>query len=113
VTRDELLSAFVDDVPANRACQQALRQGAEFVIWDEGIPASHLEPIYRRRERHTRRTGQPTTGLREAVDRLRDCGTEPIRLGQVTAKDPAYTFILFLAMDQPHVIGCTGVGNPI
>lgn len=109
MTRDELLSALVDDVPAHRACRQALLQGAEFVVWDDGIRASHLESIYRRRERHTRKTGQPTIGLREAVERLRDCGTELLRLGNVTVKDPPYAFMLFLALDQPRVIGCTGV----
>ncbi|WP_139131925.1 hypothetical protein [Micromonospora chersina] len=109
MTRDELLSALADDVPAHRACRQALLQGAEFVVWDEGIPASHLESIYRRRERHIRRTGQRTIGLREAVEQLRERRPELVRLGKVTVKDPPWAYMLFLALDRPHVIGCTGV----
>ncbi|WCN80909.1 hypothetical protein [Micromonospora sp. LH3U1] len=109
VTRNELLDALVDDVPAHRACRQALLQGAEFVVWDDGIPASRLEPIYRRRDRHAQRTGQRTIGLREAVEQLRECGNELVRLGKVTVQDPPCAFILFLAFDRPHVIGCTGV----
>lgn len=42
MTRDELLSALVDDVPVHRACRQALLQGAEFVVWDDGIRAPGL-----------------------------------------------------------------------
>ena len=111
MTRDELLGALVDDAPAHRACRQALLQGAEFVVWEDGIPASHLESIYRRRERHARATGRRMVGLRETVERLRECGPQLVRLGKVTVNDPPGAFMLFLALDRPHMIGCTEVGR--
>ncbi|MFG2165569.1 hypothetical protein [Micromonospora chersina] len=109
MTRDELLSALADDVPAHRACRQALLQGAEFVVWEDGIPASHLESIYRRRKRHAQITGRRTVALRETVERLRKCGPQLVRLGKVTVNEPPGAFMLFLAFDRPHVIGCTEV----
>lgn len=109
MTREDLLRALGHDDPAQRACHHALLDGAELVVWEDGVPASILERIYARRENHARSMGQPTIGLAEAVVRLRECGSDLVRLGKVTAKDRLSVFMLFIALDRPRVIACTGV----
>jgi hypothetical protein len=94
---------------AYQPCLQQVRRGVAFTIYDGILPASHYERIYRLRERHTHRIGQPSVGFRETVERLRELGDQPVRLGAVTVAHPLYHYQLFLSADLSTVVGCLGV----
>ncbi|MEW2318344.1 hypothetical protein [Streptomyces bauhiniae] len=86
----------------------ALLDGGTGVVWDGAAAPEQLARIYRRRLRRTRRTGQETAGLEDAVDRLA-AHRLPVRLGQVTSADGAWTYLLFLSQDARTLLACTGV----
>jgi hypothetical protein len=67
-----LLSA--GDGEAYASCLEHLHNGAELTVTDSPVPASNLELIYARRERHTHAKGIPTLGFAETVSRLRALG---------------------------------------
>ena len=111
MTREELIAALDGDIPAHRACREALDHGAEFGVHDGTIPASSLAPTYRRREAHMRRVGTTTIGFLDAVERLDNLGEAPVRLGFVRTLDASYFFQLFLAATAPRVVAALGVNQ--
>ncbi|MBT2389919.1 hypothetical protein J7E87_10900 [Streptomyces sp. ISL-1] len=93
---------------ASVAALAALRGGATYVVWDGTWPAEFHARTYARRLRHTRRKGIETLGLERAVQLLGQ-HDQPVRLGQVTAADRAWIFMLFLTEDGGALVACTGV----
>lgn len=102
----ERLLGCGDETPS--AALSALRAGASYVVWDGTTSAKSLATIYGRRLRHTRRRGIETSGLARAVQRL-DLYGRPVRLGQITASDRSWIFMLFLDEDASTLVACTGV----
>ncbi|TGN84057.1 hypothetical protein E5082_12205 [Streptomyces griseoluteus] len=90
------------------AALSALHAGASYVVWDGATSAKSLATIYARRLRHTLRRGIETHGLARAVQRL-DLYGRPVRLGQVTAADRSWIFMLFLNEDGSTLVACPGV----
>lgn len=90
------------------AALSALRAGASYVVWDGTTSAKSLAAIYARRLRHTLRRGIETSGLARAVQRL-DLYGQPVRLGQITAADRPWIFMLFLDEEGSRLVACTGV----
>jgi hypothetical protein len=109
--RDELVRALTGGSPAYEACRSALLADAEFVVWDEAIPANELAASYRRRERFMAHSGTPTLGFAEAVEQLGAAGSAGLRLGQVEGVDPAYLFMLFVDGTEDRVVACLGVAE--
>ncbi|MGW8375183.1 hypothetical protein [Streptomyces sp. ODS28] len=93
---------------AAEAAREALGDTGNFAVWEGAVPARHLARIYGRRLRHTRRTGQRTLGLEDAVNRL-DAHRLPVSLGQITAEDRSWHFVLFLTEGHEEIVSCTGV----
>jgi hypothetical protein len=114
VERDELISLLVGESPVNKACREALEQGASYRIWDgdDGlVPANSLAFTYRAREAITRDRGIATLGFAAAVETLHALGGRPVLLGGVTQLDPPYYFQLFLTADAASVLACIGVSQ--
>ncbi|MFD4728505.1 hypothetical protein ACFWNW_25895 [Streptomyces seoulensis] len=86
----------------------ALLDGGTGVVWDGADAPEQFARVYRRRLRRTRRTGQETAGLEDAVDRLA-AHRLPVRLGRVTSADGGWTYLLFLSQDARTLLACTGV----
>ncbi|MFD9589917.1 hypothetical protein ACFWBM_35105 [Streptomyces sp. NPDC059980] len=97
---------------ASLAALTALRGGATYVVWDGASPAESYANVYARRLRHTRRKGVETVGLEHTVQRLGE-HERPVRLGQVTAADGSWVFMLFLTEDGESLIACTGVRKAV
>ncbi|MFJ2394860.1 hypothetical protein ACIOTI_19170 [Streptomyces sp. NPDC087843] len=106
--RHLLMRLLTGDDEASVAALAALHGGATHVVWDGTPPAEPLARIYARRLRHTRRKGIETLGLDRAVQLL-GRHDQPVRLGQVTAVDRAWIFMLFLTEDGGTLVACTGV----
>jgi hypothetical protein len=106
--REQLERLLGGDDEASLAARAALRAGASHVVWDGTVSTESLARVYGRRLRHTLRKGIETTGLERAVQRL-DRHARPVRLGQITAADGSWIFILFLDQDGSALVACTGV----
>lgn len=105
----ELAALLVSDgSEAAAKAHAALLAGGTGVVWDGTAAPEQVARIYRRRLRRTRRTGQETAGLEDAVDRL-VAHQLPVRLGQVTSADGAWVYLLFLSQDARTLLACTGV----
>ncbi|MFJ7968779.1 hypothetical protein [Streptomyces sp. NPDC096324] len=109
--RHLLMRLLVGDDEASVAALAALRADATHVVWDGAVPAERLAGIYARRIRHTRRKGIETLGLERAVQLL-GRHDKLVRLGQITAVDRAWIFMLFLTEDGGALVACTGVRQP-
>ncbi|GGM02491.1 hypothetical protein GCM10010129_52260 [Streptomyces fumigatiscleroticus] len=96
------------DDEASVAALAALLDGATYVVWDGAFPAEWCARTYARRLRNTRRKGVDTVGLERAVQLL-GRHDQPVRLGQITAVDAAWIFMLFLTEDSGALVACTGV----
>ncbi|MEU0561275.1 hypothetical protein [Dactylosporangium sp. NPDC006015] len=97
------------DGEAFAACRREVAAGAVIRVWDGGTPASTLAAIYVRRLRLIHQRGTPEVGFAEAVQALRACGDELVRIGAVDVQHPSYHFQLFLNLSATVVIGCLGV----
>ncbi|MFD3616814.1 hypothetical protein ACFWWT_16545 [Streptomyces sp. NPDC058676] len=106
--RNLLVRLLAGDDEASVAARAALLDDAAYVVWDGTCPAEWHARTYARRLRHTRRKGIETLGLERAV-RLLGRHDQPVRLGQVTAADGTWLFMLFLAEDGGELVACTGV----
>lgn len=109
--RHLLMRLLVGDDEASMAALAALRADATHVVWDGAVPSERLARIYARRLHHTRRRGIETLGLERAVQLLDRYG-QPVHLGQITAVDRAWIFMLFLTEDAGTLVACTGVRRP-
>lgn len=106
--RHLLMRLLGGDDKASVAALAALHGGATYVVWDGTCPIEWHAHTYARRLRHTRRKGIETLGLERAVQLL-GRHDQPVRLGQVTAADRAWIFMLFLTEDGGALMACTGV----
>lgn len=110
--RQQLERLLADGDETSSAALAVLRDGGSHVVWDGTCPAEPLAGVYRRRLRHTTRRGIPTLGLERAV-RLLGERRRPVRLGQITAGDGAWVFVLFLDEDGSGLVACTGVRRDV
>ncbi|MER8031181.1 hypothetical protein ABTZ78_19725 [Streptomyces bauhiniae] len=107
--RDQLAALLMGDGSETAAhAHTALLAGGTVTVWDGTTAPEQLAHIYRRRLRRTRHTGQETTGLERAVDRLA-AHRLPVRLGQIASADGTWVYLLFLAADARTLLACTGV----
>lgn len=90
------------------AARDTLREGGTHTLWNGSSPADSLAQVYERRLRRTRRTGQETLGLEQAVQQLRQ-HEGPVQLGRVVASVGSWAFMFFLDQESQYVIACTGV----
>jgi hypothetical protein len=111
IGRDELLDLLAGAGPVGVACREALLAGAQYVLYDEPIPAERLAQSYARRLAHLDRTGVPTAGFADAVDALRAHGAAEVLLGSASVADPPYHYQLFLSADADRVVACLGVSQ--
>lgn len=107
----EVLARLLDEVPgeAFAACGEAIRAGADYVVWDDTVPADQLARSYARRAQHLARIGNPMLGADEAVARLQIAGERPLRIGEAKVDDPPTHFQLFLTADGRRVVACLGI----
>lgn len=94
------------------ACRAGLLLGADFTIDQEPVARLPLCHTYARRERLTRRQGRATLGFTEAVDDLRCCELDELRMGHVLGFSPWWRFELLLTQDVSQVITCFGLSQP-
>ncbi|WP_202449194.1 hypothetical protein [Streptomyces sp. SID2999] len=105
----QLAALFMSEGSETAAkARAALPAGGTGIVWDGTAAPEQLARIYCRRLRLTRRTGQETAALEHTVDRLA-AHHLPVRLGQVTSADGAWTYLLFLSQDARTLLACTGV----
>jgi hypothetical protein len=107
--RDGLAQVLTDAGHAATACRSALKEGAEFILWQGVVPADRMVSAYERREARALADGVPTLGFPEALDRLRRAGRQKLQLGQVTMVDPPYLFMIFLTGDPTALVACVGI----
>ncbi|MFI9262294.1 hypothetical protein ACIGT4_32020 [Streptomyces sioyaensis] len=106
-----MAALLLDGSEVTAQARDALLCGGVGVVWNGTAPAQSLARIYRRRLGLTRRTGQETLGLERAVEVLSSYRL-PTRLGQITAPDDLWVYMLFLSEDAQSLIVCTGVRKP-
>lgn len=94
---------------AYAACGAAIAAGAEYVVWDDTVPAEQLASSYSRRARHMAKIGRPMLGGDEAVEQLQIAGVTPLRIGEAKLEDPPTHFQLFLTSDASRVVACLGI----
>src|SRR5262249_35842834 len=91
------------------ACGDAIRAGADYVVWDHTVPADQLARSYSRRAHHIARSGNPMLGGAEAIKRLPVSGDRPLRIGEAKIDNPPPHFQLFLTADASRVVACLGI----
>jgi hypothetical protein len=96
---------------AGAACRDALLDGAELILWQGTAPADRMLAAYRRRHERTIADHVPSIGFPEALDDLGRAGTRELNLGQVTAADPAYVYMIFMMADPPSLVACVGIAR--
>lgn len=107
--RTDFAQVLTGDSEAVRACRLAVEAGAPYFVNDTAGPAAPHFHTFRRRLRLTRRTGQHTLGLEEAVELLQCC-EEPVLVGQVDSG--SWRFLVWMTADGQSLIACTGVKHP-
>lgn len=107
----EVLLRLLDEVPGEAfvACKDAIRAGADYVVWDDTVPADQLARSYSRRARHMAKIGTPMLGGDDAIARLQISGDRPLRIGEAKVEDPPTHFQLFLTADGNRVVACLGI----
>lgn len=107
----EVLLRLLDEVPGEAfvACKDAIRAGADYVVWDDTVPADQLARTYSRRAQHMAKVGTPMLGSDETVTRLQSSGDRPLRIGEAKVEDPPTHFQLFLTADATWVVACLGI----
>jgi len=111
--RDGLAQVLTNAGHAATACRSALQDGAELILWQGVVPADRMVLAYERREARALADGVPTLGFPEALDRLRRAGHQELQLGQVTAVDPPYLFMIFLTGDPTALVACVGIDQQV
>jgi hypothetical protein len=96
---------------AGSACRSALLDGADLILWQGTAPADRMLAAYRRRQAQAVNDAVDSVGFDQALDDLRRAGTNQLNLGQVTAADPAYTYMVFMTYDPPTLIACLGIAR--
>ena len=107
----EVLLRLLDEVPGEAfvACKDAIRAGADYIVWDDTVPADQLARSYSRRAQHMAKIGTPMLGGDDAIARLQISGDRPLRIGEAKVEDPPTHFQLFLSADATRVVACLGI----
>src|SRR4051794_2957232 len=107
----EVLLRLLDEVPEEAfvACKDAIRAGADYVVWDDTVPADQLARTYSLRTRHMAKIGTPMLGSEDTIARLQIAGARPLRIGEAKVEDPPTHFQLFLSADATRVVACLGI----
>ena len=107
----EVLLRLLDEEPGEAfvACKDAIRAGADYVVWDDTVPADQLARSYSRRAQHMAKIGTPMLGGAEAIAHLQVAGVRPLRIGEAKVEDPPTHFQLFLTADATRVVACLGI----
>jgi hypothetical protein len=88
----------------------ALDAGVDYKVWPESVATHRLVSIYERRERGTRRSGQPSLGFAEALDALRSYDGAELAVGFIDDRHRGgYYFQIFLDPEFSSVVACFGV----
>jgi hypothetical protein len=93
------------------ACRSALDEGAELILWDGSAPADRMLAAYRRRHARVTADAVESIGFAKALADLEAAGTSELKLGQVTADEPAYTYMLFLTREPASLVACVGIAR--
>jgi hypothetical protein len=96
---------------AGEACRDALLDGADLILWHGAAPADRMLAAYRRRHARTVADAVESIGFSEALSDLQRAGTSQLSLGQVTANDPAYVYMIFMSNDPPSLVACVGIAR--
>lgn len=108
--RDDLLNALRGSSDVEDLARGAVEGGVDFKIWPRTVAKSEILIIYSRRLRLLSRNGQPSIGFAEAVESIRDCPEDRLRIGYVDDRPQGgYWFQLFLSAENPVVVACLGV----
>lgn len=110
MTRADLIQILAGDAEAVRACRLAVEGGAPYSVDNAERLADRLFHTARRRLRLTRRTGQRTLGLDEAVGRLEHYGDDPVITARVDCGP--WAFVVWMSPDSQSMIACAGVERP-
>jgi hypothetical protein len=113
VNREVVADLLVGEGVAASACSSALRDGAEFILWEGSAPADRMLAAYRRRHQRALADAAPTVGFPEALERLGRAGADTLVLGQVSANDPDYLYMIFLTENPPALVACVGIARDI
>ncbi|MEV1049022.1 hypothetical protein [Streptomyces sp. NPDC049916] len=108
--RDELAELLREEEEVVRLCRAALLGGADFAVWADPVARDRLARVYSRRLRTTAKTGQPTLGFAEAVERLASSKEPEVWLGHVDDRPAGgYYYQLFLAPGGRRLVACLAV----
>jgi hypothetical protein len=92
------------------SCRAALSGGAMFEVWDAPVSVDELVTIYRRRKRHTERSGQPSIGFPEALEALGDFQGRRVSIGYVDDRPGGgFYFQIFVDLSSQTLVACLGV----
>lgn len=86
--------------------------GADFVVWDDLVPANRHAGVYRNRMHHSLKRGHTIDGLADRVDILLRAGEEPLRTGSIDAVDRSSRFTIFLNSTATVIVACCGGRRP-
>lgn len=109
--RDRLTGLLTGTDDAVSACRAALGGGAELILWQGLVGADRMLAAYKRRHSRAVADDVMTLGFDEALAGLTRAGNQQLQLGQVTAADPPYVFMVFLAEDPPALVACVGIAQ--
>jgi hypothetical protein len=109
--QESLTQLLNHSTAAGEACRDALLDGADLILWHGAAPADRMLAAYRRRHARTVTDAVESIGFTEALDDLRRAGTTELNLGQVTAIDPAYVYMIFMTDDPPALVACLGIAR--
>ena len=112
VNRDVLAKLLVGEGAAATACSSALQDGAELILWEGAAPADRMLAAYRRRHQRALADAAPTVGFPEALERLGRAGADSLCLGQVSANNPDYVYMIFMTDNPPALVACVGIARP-
>jgi len=116
VTPDDLRGALLTaDGEAIATCRAALDDPSATVRadWDALASTANLLTIYRRRASHVHEIGLPTLGFEEIVQRLETTPYMGLRLAVVEIEGRHLWCVIFLAPDEPKVVGALAVTGPM
>lgn len=108
--RSRLTQLLAGGDAARLLSRSALTAGAGYEVWPEAVPAQRLLSIYERRERSTRRSGQPSIGFNEALVELRGYEGAELAIGFIDDRHRGgYYFQIFLNPGLTAIVACFGV----
>jgi hypothetical protein len=110
VERENLVALMVEKGEVVDSCRAALSAGATFEVWDDLVSVDELLTIYKRRKRHTERSGQPSIGFPEALEALGAFQGRRISIGYVDDRPSGgFYFQIFVDLISPDLVACLGV----